>query len=211
MRYHEETMERDGMKRKKQIHEEQPEARQEETLSAQAEVPSEPTGEPEVADVAELEARLRALEGENALLKQQLAEKHDSLLRTMADFDNFRRRTRQEMEEIRRIALEEFLRGLLRVMDNFERALQAAEESQSFEKLMEGVQMTYRQMQSLLREAGVQPIEAVGKPFDPNFHEAVQRVHSPEHPDETVLEEVERGYMIQSRVLRPSRVKVVKN
>jgi molecular chaperone GrpE len=66
-------------------------------------------------------------------------------------------------------------------------------------------------LQSLLREAGVQPIEAVGKPFDPNFHEAVQRVESPDHPDEMVLEEVERGYMIQSRVLRPSRVKVVKN
>jgi len=154
---------------------------------------------------------LQVLEEENALLKQQLAEKQDSLLRAMADFDNFRRRTRQEMEEIRRIALEEFLRSLLRVMDNFERAMQAAEESQSFDKLMEGVQLTYRQLQSLLREAGVQPIEAVGKPFDPNFHEAVQRVESPEHPDETVLEEVERGYMIQSRVLRPSRVKVVKN
>lgn len=202
------------MKRKSQHHhEEQPEAqqKQEEVQTAPEEVPSEPTGEPVMEDVAELEARLRALEEENALLKQQLAEKHDSLLRTMADFDNFRRRTRQEMEEIRRIALEEFLRSLLRVMDNFERALQAAEESQSFEKLMEGVQLTYRQMQSLLREAGVQPIEAVGKPFDPNFHEAVQRVESPEHPDETVLEEVERGYMIQSRVLRPSRVKVVKN
>lgn len=154
---------------------------------------------------------MQVLEEENALLKQQLAEKQDSLLRAMADFDNFRRRTRQEMEEIRRIALEEFLRSLLRVMDNFERAMQAAEESQSFDKLMEGVQLTYRQLQSLLREAGVQPIEAVGKPFDPNFHEAVQRVESPEHPDETVLEEVERGYMIQSRVLRPSRVKVVKN
>ncbi len=200
------------MKRKAPHHQQQqPEARQEEPPVTSTEMPSEATGEPVAADIAELEARLHLLEEENALLKQQLAEKHDSLLRTMADFDNFRRRTRQEMEEIRRIALEEFLRSLLRVMDNFERALQAAEESQSFEKLMEGVQLTYRQMQALLREAGVQPIEAVGKPFDPNYHEAVQRVESPDHPDETVLEEVERGYMIQSRVLRPSRVKVVKN
>lgn len=203
------------MKRKAQHHQEQePEVRREDTPAVstpEAEMPSEATGEPVAVDVTELEARLRTLEEENALLKQQLAEKHDSLLRTMADFDNFRRRTRQEMEEIRRIALEEFLRSLLRVMDNFERAMQAAEETQSFEKLMEGVQLTYRQLQALLREAGVQPIEAVGKPFDPNFHEAVQRVESPEHPDETVLEEVERGYMIQSRVLRPSRVKVVKN
>ncbi|MCS6829548.1 MAG: nucleotide exchange factor GrpE [bacterium] len=203
------------MKSKKQHHQEQQaEARQEETPATSAlgdEMPSEATGEPAVADVAELEARLRALEEENALLKQQLADKHDSFLRTMADFDNYRRRTRQEMEEIRRIALEEFLRNLLRVMDNFERALQSAEESRSFEKLLEGVQLTYRQMQALLREAGVQPIEAVGKRFDPNVHEAVQRVESSEHPDETVLEEVERGYLIQSRVLRPSRVKVVKN
>ncbi|GIV16328.1 MAG: nucleotide exchange factor GrpE [Armatimonadota bacterium] len=203
------------MKRKAQHHQEQePEVRQENSPAAstpEAEMSSEATGEPVAVDVTELETRLRTLEEENALLKQQLAEKHDSLLRTMADFDNFRRRTRQEMEEIRRIALEEFLRSLLRVMDNFERAMQAAEETQSFEKLMEGVQLIYRQLQALLREAGVQPIEAVGKPFDPNFHEAVQRVESPEHPDETVLEEVERGYMIQSRVLRPSRVKVVKN
>lgn len=200
------------MKRKAPHHQQkQSEARQKESPVTSAEMPSEATGEPAAADIAGLEARLRVLEEENALLKQQLTEKHDSLLRTMADFDNFRRRTRQEMEEIRRIALEEFLRSLLRVMDNFERALQAAEESQCFEKLMEGVQLTYRQMQALLREAGVQPIEAVGKPFDPNCHEAVQRVESPDHPDETVLEEVERGYMIQSRVLRPSRVKVVKN
>lgn len=200
------------MKRKKPESEEpQPETRHEDTPVAEAEGPSEPTGEPEAVEVAQLQARVHALEEENALLKQQLAEKQDNLLRTLADFDNFRRRTRQEMEEIRRIALEEFLRGLLRVMDNFERALQSAEESQSFEKLLEGVQLTHRQLQALLREAGVEPIEAVGKPFDPNFHEAVQRVESPEHPDETVLEEVERGYMIQSRVLRPSRVKVVKN
>jgi len=199
------------MKRKPRHHEEQSEVRPEETAAASVEIPSEPTGEPEAVDVAGLEARLLALEEENSQLRQQLAEKHDNLLRTMADFDNYRRRTRQEMEEIRRIALEEFLRGLLRVMDNFERAMQAAEESQSFEKLLEGVQLTYRQLQSLLREAGVQPIDAVGKPFDPNYHEAVQRVESQEHPDETVLEEVERGYMIQSRVLRPSRVKVVKN
>lgn len=192
------------MKRKRQ-------QRDEEANVHPEEITSEATGEPVATDIAELEARLRLLEEENAQLKQQLADKQDSLLRTMADFDNFRRRTRQEMEEIRRIALEEFLRGLLRVMDNFERALQAAEETHSFDKLLEGVQLTYRQMQSLLREAGVQPIEAVGKPFDPNFHEAVQRVESPDHPDETVLEEVERGYMIQSRVLRPSRVKVVKN
>ena len=185
------------MKRKAQHHHQhETEVRQEDTPAMptpEAEMPSEATGEPAAVDVTELEARLRTLEEENALLKQQLAEKHDSLLRTMADFDNFRRRTRQEMEEIRRIALEEFLRSLLRVMDNFERAMQAAEETQSFEKLMEGVQLTYRQLQALLREAGVQPIEAVGKPFDPNFHEAVQRVESAEHPDETVLEEVERG------------------
>lgn len=200
------------MKRKSPRDDERPEAcHEEEHVASTEELPSEPTGEPVAENVAELEARLRALEEENARLIQQVAEKHDSLLRTMADFDNFRRRTRQEMEEIRRIALEEFLRGVLRVMDNFERALQAAEESQSFDKLMEGVQMTYRQMQALLREAGVHPIEAVGKPFDPNVHEAVQRVQSEEHPDETVLEELERGYMMQSRVLRPSRVKVVKN
>lgn len=198
------------MKRKRQYSEESQEA-QASASAESAETPSEPTGEPVAVDVGELEARLHAIEEENTLLKAQLAEKQDSLLRAMADFDNFRRRTRQEMEEIRRIALEEFLRGLLRVMDNFERALQAAQDSQSFEKLTEGVQLTHRQMQSLLREAGVHPIESVGKPFDPNLHEAVQRVESSEHPDGTVLEEIERGYMIQSRVLRPSRVKVVKN
>jgi len=199
------------MRRKKHQNDEQPEVPVEEAAATPVEIPAEPTGETEAVGAAEWQARVLALEEENAQLRQQLAEKHDSLLRVLADFDNYRRRTRQEMEEIRRIALEEFLRSLLRVMDNFERALQAAEESQSFEKLMEGVQLTYRQLQSLLREAGVQPIEAVGKPFDPNFHEAVQRVESPDHPDEMVLEEVERGYMIQSRVLRPSRVKVVKN
>ncbi len=140
-------------------------------------------------------------------LRAQLAQRTDQLARSMADFDNYRKRTRAEMEDIRRVALEGFIRTLLPVIDNFERALSAASDADS-ESLRSGVEMIHRQLMGVLRDAGVEPLESVGQTFDPNCHEAIASVPSDETPEGIILAEVERGYRFGDRVVRPARVSV---
>jgi molecular chaperone GrpE len=151
----------------------------------------------------------RELEEMRKRLEEQERETHERLLRTMADFENFRRRARQEREEIRQFANQELLQGLLPIMDDFDRALAAAEQAGSSEALLEGVNMIKKQMEAFLAKHGVAPVEAVGKPFDPSLHEAVlQAPATEEHPAGTVVEEIRRGYTLNGRLLRPALVKV---
>src|SRR5688500_10424595 len=174
-----------------------------------ADVDNKESGQP--ADIAEspgpngdllgLEERIRQLE-------KQLEEEHNLYLRTLADFQNFRRRQEEENRQIRQIANRELILSLLPVIDNFERALNAAEQSRSYEALIGGVALTLRQMQDFLKKNGVEAIDSVGQEFDPNFHEAVMRVEDSEHPENTVVEELQRGYSMNDRVLRPSMVTV---
>ncbi len=149
-------------------------------------------------------------------LKKQLAAKEEEIeslqqryLRLAADFENFRRRTQREAAEIRRTANEALLRELLQVVDNFERALEAAR-SQLPENLVTGIEMIYKQLGNILTKEGVQPIESVGKPFDPLYQEAFEQVETTELPDGTVTEEIQKGYLLQGKVLRPALVKVAK-
>ena len=150
----------------------------------------------------------RADEDRIRLLEKQVEDEHNLYLRTLADFQNFRRRQEEENRQIRQIANRELILSLLPVIDNFERALSAAEQSQSYEALVGGVALTLRQMQEFLKRNGVEAIESVGQEFDPNFHEAVMRVEDSEHPENTIVEELQRGYSMNDRVLRPSMVKV---
>lgn len=154
-------------------------------------------------DLDDALARLQAME-------QALEEQKNLYLRTLADFQNYRRRQQEEMERQRVLLLEALMEELLPILDNFERALQAAEATRDLEPLLEGVKMTERQVKALLARYDIHPIEAVGKPFDPNLHEAIQRIETDEYEDGTVVDEVERGYRIGERVLRPSRVIVAK-
>lgn len=148
-------------------------------------------------------------------LQQQLAEKtalaedyYNRMLRCQADFDNFRRRTRQEREDLLKYASEKLIIELLPVLDNFERALAAADnQGQDFAS---GVQMIHRQMQDVLAKEGLQVIAAVGEEFDPNRHEAVMQVESNDLVENTVAEEMLKGYMLQGKVIRPAMVKVAK-
>ena len=105
-------------------------------------------------------------------------------------------------------ATSDFIKNLLPVLDNFERALKAAEQTKNYDALVGGVNGTLKQLTSALQKAGVTPIEAVGKEFDPNYHEAIGHAESSEHPANTVAEEVQRGYLMHDRVLRPTLVKV---
>jgi molecular chaperone GrpE len=154
------------------------------------------------SEVLELNEQLEAkqLELEEALQRY---------LRLAADFDNFRRRTRQEMEDIRKSAAEHLIRELLPVLDNFERALASAR-SIFPDNVVTGIDMIHRQLWHVLSQNGVQAMEAEGKPFDPAFHEAFEQVETDDVSEGTVLEEVQRGYLLHGKVLRPALVKVAK-
>lgn len=143
-------------------------------------------------------------------LEMEVAAERERILRLRADFDNFRKRAERERAEIERFALADLLRDLLPVVDNLERALAVPEPSSGGEgsDLRRGVEMIARQFQELLKRNGLVPIPALGERFDPSVHEAVLREESDavEHP--MVAAELQRGYRLNDRLLRPSLVKV---
>jgi molecular chaperone GrpE len=155
-----------------------------------------------------VEAEIAALEARVAELEAKCADAENRYLRCLADFQNYRRRAEEQRSEIAQFANREFIIGLLPVLDNFERAVAAANQAQSVEAFADGVTLILRQLTDLLQKAGVTRIEALGQQFDPNFHEAVERIHDGGHPENTIVEEVQPGYVMQGRVLRPSMVKV---
>jgi len=138
-------------------------------------------------------------------LRREIADLRDRSLRTLADFDNFRKRAERERQEVRRYALLEPLRDFLPIADNLERALQAGG---SAEDLKRGVELILRQMQELLRRFGVREVGADGEAFNPMVHEAVARTESDQVTMPTVTETLVRGYMLHDRLLRPAMVKV---
>lgn len=141
-------------------------------------------------------------------LKQQAEENYHRYLRVQADFDNFRKRTRKEKEDLLKYATQPLLEALLPALDNLERALAAGSGSSDSESLMKGVDMVFRQMKQILEQEGLQTIEAEGKPFDPHIHQAVMQEESTDHEPGMVIQELQKGYMLKDRVLRPSMVKV---
>jgi molecular chaperone GrpE len=144
-------------------------------------------------------------EQEVAALRREIADLRDRSMRTLADFDNFRKRAERERQEVRRYALLEPLRDFLPIADNLERALQAGG---SAEDLKRGVELILRQMQELLRRFGVREVAADGEVFNPAVHEAVARTESDKVTIPTVTETLVRGYMLHDRLLRPAIVKV---
>lgn len=133
-------------------------------------------------------------------------ENHDRWLRSQAELENFRRRAQKEAEEMRRYQTLPLIRDLLPGMDNLERAVSAAENSSNVEELLQGVRMVVQQFENTLGNHSLKPIEAIGQPFDPNLHEAIQQLPSADHPPMTVIQELERGYTLYDRVVRPSKV-----
>ena len=138
-------------------------------------------------------------------LRQENIELRDRAIRTLADFDNFRKRSERERQESRRYALLEPMRELLTVADNLDLALSA---QGSAEDLKRGVEMIHRQMAELLRRFGIVEVSAIGQPFDPTLHEAVSREESRDVKVPTVSAELRRGYKMHDRLVRPSMVKV---
>lgn len=138
-------------------------------------------------------------------VRREAEELRERLMRTLADFDNLRKRTERERQELRRYSLFEVMREFVTVVDNLERALAASGPSAD---LKTGVEMILRQMRDLLRRHGVAELEALGRPFDPSEHEAVSRVEDPGVSVPTVVEELQRGYRMHDRLLRPAMVRV---
>ena len=163
----------------------------------------------ESGDSPEAEA-LANLKAEHERYKAEAEKQHDQMLRTIAEFDNSRKRAEREKEESLKYALESFVKELIPTIDSIERAIQSTTESQDFVALAEGVEMIYKGILSTLEKRGVTPIEAVNEPFDPMQHEAIMHVESEEVPENNVIEEWQKGYMLHNRVIRPSMVSVSK-
>lgn len=139
-----------------------------------------------------------------------LDEVNDRYKRLQADFDNFRRRTRLEKDELSKVVAQNVIFDLLPILDNFERAIGTAS-SQDAASLLTGVEMIYRQFVTILEKLEVAPVKTVGEQFDPQLHEAVIRVEDSTQPDGIIVEELQKGYIVKGKVIRPSMVKVVGN
>ncbi len=140
--------------------------------------------------------------------EEQLQEMNDKYMRLMAEYQNFRRRTDEEKANISTYANERIAKELLNVTDNFERALAHSGEEADSEGFRNGVELIYKQLNTVLKNFGVEPMEAVGKPFDPNFHNAVMTGEAEGVEADIVIEEFQKGYMLRDRCLRPAMVKV---
>lgn len=149
-----------------------------------------------------------AAQAELETLRKQADENLERYLRVQADFDNFRRRSRQEKEDFAKYASSKLVEQLLPVLDNFERAIQSSKDSKDFDSLLKGIEMTFRQLDQVLEQEGLKRMEAAGQPFNPEYHQAIMQVESEEHEEGTVVEELQKGYLFKDKVLRPAMVKV---
>ena len=163
-------------------------------------------GEPHEATAEE---RMREMEDRLAATEKEYDEAHDKLLRVSAEFENYRKRTAREMDDFRKYAVQSLLKEMLSALDHIELAIQAAAANSAPDKnLTEGLSLTLKELLRIFEKFNVMPIEAVGKPFNPEFHEAILREESGELPENTVLREMQKGYVIGSRLLRPALVVV---
>jgi molecular chaperone GrpE len=153
----------------------------------------------------DLVAHLAALSADRERLTAEKAELQDLLLRRQADFENFRRRAERERSEFLQFAGVELVRELLPVLDDFARALKVECANAEYAR---GIELIYNRLYESLKKMGLEPIDTTGQKFDPNLHQAVDRVETDDEEDHQILEEYQKGYMFKGKLLRPSMVKV---
>lgn len=141
-------------------------------------------------------------------LETDVKELNDRLIRVQADYDNFRRRTKQEKEAAAKYKAQNLIEEIIPAVDNFDRALGVKAESEEAKAILQGMDMVYRQLADALKNEGLEVIESVGQSFDPHFHQAVIQVETDEFESNHVVEELQKGYKLRDRVLRPAMVKV---
>ena len=191
-----------GLQEKKE--EMQERAEQEETAQSVEEEVAQNDAEPS-ADTDD-EAEEEHEENPVAVLEAELKEKSDRILRLQADFENFRRRTAKEKEELTAVITQNMLTDLLPLLDNFERAMMV--EQTDIEAFQKGVEMIFSQLREVMEKHGLEKIEAEGQVFDPNLHQAVMRVENPDVEDGMITQVLQQGYRAKGRVIRPSMVQV---
>ncbi len=183
----------------------------EENLKEEVKINEEKTAE----ENAETEEKIENSETVEEVKKEEvnpLQEKYDTLnnqyIRLAADFDNYRKRQEQEKEALLKYGAESTLKKMIEVLDNFERGLKAIETVEDCEKVKECYNLAYKNFKDVLTKAGLEAIKAEGETFDPNFHEAVMQTPSTEHPEHTIIAELQKGYKLGDKVLRPTLVNV---
>lgn len=141
-------------------------------------------------------------------LQQEYDTLNNQYIRLAADFDNYRKRQAQERESLLKYGAEDTLKKLIEVLDNFERGEKAIKDVEDCEKVKESFNLVYKQLKDALQKVGLETIECVGEEFDPNFHEAVMQTPTSEQPEHTIIAELQKGYKLGDRVLRPALVNV---
>src|SRR5271156_5642128 len=176
-------------------------------LDLEQELPASGDGAENAMETAALQ-ETSAPDSELQKVKAERDSLLDRLARMQAEFENARRRTVKEQQEFRDYAAADAIKSLLPVLDSFERALQVKSDAAEFRS---GVDLIYKQLQTALGKLSLQSIAAKGEPFDPRYHEAIEMVDTTEVPDHQVIEELQRGYKLKDRLLRPAMVKVARN
>lgn len=160
-------------------------------------------------DLAEITKELPPEKPEAEILKEQLEEQKNKWLRALADFDNYKKRVQIEREQLIQFSNGSLIVDMLPAFDGFSRALEAAKKIKAGEELLKGIALIKKQFEDVFKKHGVLEIEALGKPYDPNLHEAIlQKEHA--GPEGIILEEMQKGYTLHGRVVRPSMVIVSK-
>lgn len=163
------------------------------------------------ASADDLTAELTELEGKLAAAQAEARENHDRMLRMAAELDNFRKRATRELDDMKKYANENLLRQILTVVDNLERAVASgAGENGNGQSVLDGVALTLAEITKILEKHHVSPIQSLGEPFDPAFHQAMCQEESTDQPPNTVVKEFQKGYMLHDRLLRPAMVVVSK-
>ena len=179
---------------------------EEQQLDAEHELPASEETDEQQPTSREQPAAERVSEAEKLRVERDALV--DRLARMQAEFDNARKRAAKEQQDYRDYALVDAVKAIIPVLDSFDRALQTSPEKSEFHA---GVELIHKQLQDALAKIGVRPISAKGEPFDPRYHEAIEMVDTDAVPDHHVLEELQRGYKLKERLLRPAMVKVARN
>jgi molecular chaperone GrpE len=171
-----------------------------------------PQSKPEKADQEEVDDPMKDLESQLETKEQQAKENYDRLLRVSAEFENYKKRTSRELEEFRKFANQSLIKEMLSVVDNLELAMNSTNGHKSIDQgLLQGLDMTHKEILKVFEKFNVKPIEAKGQIFDPTYHEAVMQEETDEAGENTVINELQKGYLIHDRLLRPAMVVVARS
>jgi molecular chaperone GrpE len=163
------------------------------------------------ADEVAIEDPIKELEAKLNASRDEAKETYDRLLRVSAEFENYKKRSARDLDDFRKFATQSLLKEMLSVVDNLELAINSANENQSQDNsLKAGLDLTHKEILRVLKKFSVTPIEAKENAFDPTFHEAVMQEETDEYPENTVINEMQKGYLIHDRLLRPAMVVVAK-